>query len=133
MTHGDTEVRDALRWVANILECSQIPFIVLGDLMKQIVLKEDVSVDKIEIGIQQNSWNSTTKPLVDTFLLNTPFAGKSLEEPVSFEWAGVPIELKIIKKNYEFFKNPDFMFYWVDEYKIPNPWEKYFKSRYLIK
>jgi hypothetical protein len=131
--HGDIEVREALRWIADILDWSQIPYIVLGDLVPQMINQEPISVAKIEIGIQKNAWNDVTKSLVNTFLLATPFKGMSLEEPVGFEWSGVPIELKIIKRNYEFFKNPDFVYYWVDEYKIPNPWTKYYKSRYLIK
>jgi hypothetical protein len=133
MTHGDIEVRDALRWIADLLESSQIPFMVLGDLMKQIKTGEPINVDKIQIGIKSDCWNNTTKHLIETFLLNTPYKGMDLAEPVKFEWANVPIELKIIKRKYEFFKNPDFVWFWVDEYKIPNPWDKYYKARFIIK
>ena len=132
--HGDIEVRDALRWIAELLECSQIQFLVLGDLIKPMVDDVAAEVEKIEIGVNKNSWSETTKSLMRTFFLRTPFEGIDLDVPIlKLDFNGVPIEIKVIQRNYEFFKNPDTAYYWTDEYKIPNPWDKYLKSRYLIK
>jgi hypothetical protein len=131
--HGDVEVREALRWIAGILDYSQVPFIVLGGLVEQMVKGELTNIEKIEIGVMKNAWSETTKSLVRTFLLETPFKGADLENGLKAESNGVPIEVKVITRNYEFFKNPDFAYYWADEYKIPNPWTKYMKARYLIR
>lgn len=125
--YSDTEVRDALRWIGDILDWSQIPFMVLGDLVPQMISQNPVSVDKIVIGIRKNAWNKTTQSLFKTFLPSV-----NVDE-LSLDFNSVPIELKIITRDYEFFKNPDNVFYWTDEYKIPNPWDKYYKARFLIK
>jgi hypothetical protein len=133
-THGDIEVRDALRWVTDVLECSQIPFFVLGDLVLPMIEDKPAEVEKVEIGVLKNSWNDTTKSLLKTFFLRTPFEGIDLDTQIlKLDFNGVPIEVKVIQRNYEFFKNLDTSYYWTDEYKIPNPWAKYLKSRYLIK
>jgi hypothetical protein len=126
--HGEIEIRDALRWIADILEGSQIQFVILGELVKQMVKEEPINVEKIEIGIKKNAWNETTRHLFNTFL-----PGECLKDTNLTADNGVPIELKIITRNYEFLKNPDFVYFWVDQYMIPNPWEKYYKARYLIK
>ena len=127
MTHGDTEVRDALRWISDILDWSQIPFVVMGDLVKQMVNGEPIDVDKIEIAIQKNSWNATTQSLFKTFVPEVQF------DNLNFVSNNVPVSLKIITRKYEFFKNPDVVFFWADEYKIPNPLGKYMKARYLVR
>ncbi len=134
LMHGDVEVRDTLRWIADLLESSQIQFLVLGDLIRPMVENVPANVEKIEIGVMKNSWNDTTKSLLKTFFLRTPFEGVNLDVPIlKLNYNGTPVEIKIITRNYEFFKNPDMSYYWADEYKIPNPWAKYLKSRYLIK
>lgn len=46
---------------------------------------------------------------------------------------GVPIRIKVYKRNYHFFKYPDHVVYQFGTYQLPNPFETYWKSRYLIR
>jgi hypothetical protein len=93
-----------------------------------MLLGEELNVDKIEIGILDKDFRETTRRLFSTFLPNV-----ELKDIIIIEGEGVPIEIKIIKKHYKFFEHPDNVFYMADEYKIPNPWYRYWKSRFLIK
>lgn len=45
----------------------------------------------------------------------------------------VPVEIKIIHRDYSFIKNPDQVLYLNEPYKIPNNWETYWKQKYLIR
>ena len=45
---------------------------------------------------------------------------------------GVPIRIKVYKRNYQFFKYPDHVVYNFGTYQIANPFELYWKSRGLI-
>ena len=51
---------------------------------------------------------------------------------ISWKFKGVPISIKIVHRKYEFFNNPSFMFYMGEDYRIPNPFNKYWKIRNLI-
>jgi hypothetical protein len=51
---------------------------------------------------------------------------------ITWVYRGVPIELKVINRNYSFFEHPDFKYYMAEEFKIPNPFENYYKARFLI-
>ena len=44
----------------------------------------------------------------------------------------VPVRVKFINRNYGFFRNPDVKFYLAEEYQIPNPFDNYWKTRFLI-
>lgn len=52
-----------------------------------------------------------------------------------FQWRyhGVPILLRVIKRNYACFQNPDFVWYKAEEYRVPNPFDTYWKTRHLIR
>jgi hypothetical protein len=106
---------------------------VLGDLVEYMIHDKPAEVEYIEIGVLKNAWNETTKRLVRTFLMETPFKDIDLENGMEVESNGVPIKVKIIKRKYEFFQNPDTTYYWTDTYKIPNPWAKYMKARYIVR
>ena len=120
--HGN----EALRWIGDILTWSQIPYMVLGKTGEQIL--EDKELEgKIEIGVLDKNFGETTRRIFKTFLPDV-----HLGSVINIEKDGVPIEIKIIKKHYKFFQNPDNVFYTADEYNIPNPWHKYWGVRNLI-
>lgn len=51
---------------------------------------------------------------------------------ISWNYRGVPIELKIINKDKEFFEHPDFKYYRAEEFKIPNPFKNYWFAKNTI-
>ena len=117
-----------LRWISDLLTSCQIPHFLLGETSQQAIADVELNVDKIEIGVLKKNFNETTKRLFLTFL-----PGLELGDVVKLERDEIPIEIKIIQRHYGFFDNPDNVFYMADEYKIPNPYQKYWEVRYLIK
>ena len=119
---------EALRWIADALTWSQISFFLLGETGEKVLLDEELLVDKVQIGILKKDFGETTKRLFKGFVPDV-----KIGDTINLEKDGVPIEIKIIHKHYRFFENPDTVMYTADEYKIPNPWHKYWNVRNLIK
>jgi len=46
-----------------------------------------------------------------------------------YKFEGVPINVQVVKRDYGFLKYPDSKFYLASEYKIPNPFNEYWKVR----
>ena len=44
----------------------------------------------------------------------------------------VPVVVKLIHRKYKFFENPDRKFYFGGDYLCPNPFDRYYKSRFII-
>lgn len=51
---------------------------------------------------------------------------------IKWSYKGVPVELKILKRRYKFFEYLDSVHYNYDDYKLPNPFEKYWKARFIV-
>lgn len=124
----------ALRRVYDDMEKAIIDGILLGDLVQEIKLRKKdgfdgqyAEVDKIEWGIQKRYVTAEVKSLFKVW------GYRETENGYEYEVQGVPVKLKVIERNYKFFEHPDTVFYGVDEFKIPNPFEKYWKARFIIK
>ena len=52
---------------------------------------------------------------------------------VQFEEKGIPIRLTVVQKNYTYLQNLDIVNHLASEYWLPNPFNKYWAGRYLIK
>ena len=50
------------------------------------------------------------------------------EERIKIDFNGVPIVLDIKPDDYRYFQYPDFKFYWAMDYRIPNPFDEYWKE-----
>lgn len=105
----------------------------LGDTGKAMFEKRDLSGSSLEVGIEQRY---LTKEVMSTFRTYRPqaeFTESGMTYISEFEKCDVPISIKFIKQNYKFFQHPDTVFYLAGNYKIPNPFEKYLKARWLIR
>lgn len=119
----------ALDWAEDTLTRAQIPFLLLGETLRSIRETGQLAGDKIELGIRRRYLTHSTKGM---FRLLEPQA-EIIDGYIRFEHNGVPIEIKVITKDYYFFRNPNRVFYGVSDYMTPNPWDKYYKARFIIK
>ena len=123
-------VNACMRDIFDLGERLQIFPILLGEVAKQIHDNPDPTFDlkvtSIEWGLPKRNLTPEVVSLFNTWNF-TPNA-KGYE--YSFE--GIPVQIRIYKHRYEFFERLDTKFYKVDEFKLPNPWEKYWKIRNLI-
>src|SRR3990167_1145643 len=97
--------------------------------------------DKIEIGIKKKYLTRDVMSALKTHLQYAVDRGYSEymkigEEKIRYsvkqnkaDLLGIPVECRVIHRNYQFFKYPDTVVYKYDEFKTPNPLEKYYKAR----
>ena len=120
------------------------PYMLLGDTAKG-AKEGKLYMNKIEIGIKKNE---LVKPVMDGIRTHIEYEigrGRCDYKEISDDWikytwklnksdpVAVPVECKIIHYNYQFFKHPDHVVYNYDEFRVPNPFEKYFKTRYIVR
>ena len=128
-THN--ECHDALMHIQDLLERSQIQFILLGETAKQIDTMDIATLELpyIHLGVLKKDWTQSGS---QTFKSLAPSINIE-DNIIDYEYNGVPIGIQIIDKDYPFFKNPDTRIYYLTEYKIPNPMSLYTEEMGNIK
>lgn len=131
---GQGELDAALRFADDVLNRSAIPFFVLGETARQMV--EDNRLHQlpvITLGIQDKHWakscRSTFKMVMKEFKTDYKVRGNK----ISFSYGGVPVTVQIIKVHHKYFDYCDTVFYYFDEYRIPNSFKKYWQIRHLVR
>ena len=103
-------------------------YFVLGETAKCIYENRGLDSDGIEVGIE--------KRYIGPEVLSTlkDWATEDIgDNGFTYEFEGVPVRVKFIKRKYHFFQYPDMRFYGPEVYKLPNPFQNYWKARFLIK
>ncbi len=128
------DVNAALRDLYDVTEGAMLPYILLGDVARQLYdgvdgfSGNDLKVDKLEWGMFEKNLTPEIKSLFITWNFET-WEDKGFK----YEFQGVPVFVHVITRKYPWFDLPDVRFYGPDMFKIPNPFEKYWKARFLIK
>ncbi len=128
------DVNAVLRDIYDLGEMILARPLLLGEVAKQIHDEQDIMFDlklpigtKIEWGISKKNMTPEKVSLFKTWNF------KENEKGFEYTFEYIPVQIIVYKNNYAFFKNPDMKFYKVDDFDIPNPFDKYWKARYLIK
>lgn len=124
------KLEDALFYMQDILERSQIPFMVFGKTAKHIHRGERLDGDEeINLGIKKSeltpSQVSTLKFLIPDIDMN--------EYQISCFHNDIPIIIDVIHTDYNVFQYPDkklFIFEW---FSLPNPFSEYWQKKDFIK
>lgn len=129
------QLENALAYAEHIMESCRLPFFLMDELCEYIVKNEPDtwlkggSVDTISLGVRRN-W--VIPETVSTFKTIVPGWG-TMPNEWQFEHQGVPIRVTIVNRNYNYLQYLDTKFHLASEYKVPNPFEKYWATRYLVK
>jgi len=120
----EIELRDALMWAEDVMSRCQIPFIVLGSAAYQIINDLPLNVPKITIGVlkqhampEQVSLLQACDPSIEMTMDGWEITKGSAK-----------VVVQIIKKSYPTLMNPDVHWYWVEPFKIPNPFQEYWNG-----
>ena len=124
-----SQMDKALRDVHDLFERCLIPtnWLLLGETARDIKEGFDLRSDKITVGVSQKY---LTEYVMSTlkYYVKDEFTDKGFTYVVD----GVPIEVKFIKRKYQWFTNPDFRFHMGDTFFLPNPFDKYWKARFIV-
>lgn len=103
-------------------------FLVLGDTAR--CLKEDKLLEGngIDIGIEDRYVDNALLGIVKEYT-NATVTDKGFV----YDFNGVPVRCKFIKRKYDCLVYPDVKFYGPEQYRIPNQFSVYWRIRSLIK
>lgn len=118
-----TDLLEALFFIQDVLERAQIPFMALGNTALSIFNNEQDLSDPIHIGILKKYLMKANESTVRTLIKDATFNDRSIK----LIHNNIPITIDIINNEYSFFKYPDKKFYYVEDFYLPNPFEKYYK------
>lgn len=124
------QLQEALLVAQDYLERSMVPFVLLDETAKQMLNEmPTLDLNEISVGVLEQHW---TEFCVSTFRSLVPSASIS-KDVVDFTINKVPIIIWIIHRKFDVFKHPDTRFYYTSEFRLPNPFNKYWKIRHFIK
>lgn len=137
-TYGDMDILLATQDIFDIQAKLNTPLIVLGVLAEavrfqkdKIVLKKD---DYLEWGIRAKQFTPEVKSLFKTWGFVEESYGYSYTFSPPTKWdIKIPVKVRIIKKRWPFLDALDTGFFGADGFNIPNPWEKYWRCRHIIR
>ena len=120
----------ALLNAQDTLERCLIPFVLLEDTAEQVFKnKANLELKEISVGVQRRHMTETGKEMLMTIVPDIIDAKVSM----GYEHEGVPIVIWVIQRNYKFFQHPDSVFYGIENFFVPNPFESYWRARFLVK
>lgn len=114
----------ALNRAEYLLECAMLPVTLWGETAERIYNKKSIEgLETIEFAVKKSSLSKYSLSTLNTM------------EPDwrSFVFEGIPIKIHIIAKDRGLLKHPDRANFWGGNYFVPNPFEKYWKMRGLVK
>jgi hypothetical protein len=121
---------DALYYTEDLLNRAFIQFVLLGDTAKTLIEGFHTDLDgQIDIGILNKDYTESGKRVLLSVL---PRDSKVTKKEISFVYGEIPVKIKIIHKNYQFFENPEHIIHKISDFCVPNPFDKYYKTRNLI-
>jgi hypothetical protein len=127
---SDIALEKALLDVEDLLQRCLIPFFLLGETARSIRDGEVISGTGIDVGVKKSNLIPESMSTLHTFTLGDFCEDDDIIKYISH---GVEVRIKKIGRNYKFLENLDKVFYKAGDYSIPNPFDTYWKSRYLLK
>jgi hypothetical protein len=121
---SEEELKNVLMWTEDVMSRCQIPFIVLGSAAFQIVNDLPLNVPKITVGVLKQHAMAECTSLLQS-------CDPSIEMTMN-GWeivrGSAKVVVQIINKNYPTLVNPDIHWYWVEPFKVPNPFDQYWNG-----
>ena len=103
-------------------------YLIMGEAAKCLHEVRGLDCDGIDVAIERRY---LTPEVLTTF---RDFVKAEIrDDGFEYEFESVPVRVQFIDGIYDYFKYADQRFYGPETYKIPNPFEKYYKERHLIK
>lgn len=131
-------IREALFNVQDILERSQIQFMLLDELAKQIAEGEDpdLSSSEISLGVMRQDFTESGSSTLRSLVPDAGWRDFRHDEElsnISYTYGSVPVVIWIIHNKMSVFDNPETKYYYQTEFRIPNPFKEYWRKRDLVR
>ena len=115
------QLESALRDADDLFARAAIPYIMIGNIAKQMVNNEKLSGDGIDIAVRGNEVTGTAISTIKTLQPEVEIT----KDGFTYYWMETPIRVHFVDSDNEFFKRPDKVWHNAWEYFIPNPFKEY--------
>ena len=127
------QLTDALFDVLTLMESSLCPFFLLDETARQCIsesqrIEPHLELDEITVGVNNRHMGQSVKEMIRTIKPHAEWLGRT----VTYEHGEVPIVIWIIEREFEVLQNPDKIFFFTEDFYVPNPFRKYWKQRDLV-
>lgn len=124
------QLNKALFYVEDLLQRCVCPFMLLDDIAKAVFENQvGFKLAEISLGIRKRYITRDVKSMMLSLHPDIDIQTHT----IYIKHEDVPIVIWIIHNDLDVFKYPDFRFYSVTEFNLPNPFYEYWNKRDLIK
>jgi hypothetical protein len=126
-SHSD--LTEALMYVEDLMDRAVTPFVVMGKISKQIYNENDpiLEADKIELGVINTDMTRFCQGVLHQLLPTATFAEN---EKYFIHRSGVPVHIYKLENDNKYASNPDYKFFYVTQFRFPNPFDEFYKEYY---
>ena len=123
-----TKLNTALNDVEDLLQRALTPFILLGQVAKDVNEQKSLTGKKVVVGVLKKYLTKEAKSTLLTYMDFEPHSWG-----YSYMSGDVEIQIRIIKQNYAVLQHPEAKWHMASDYYVPNPFETYWKMKGLIR
>ena len=111
---------DALYFFNDTAERCTVELFLIGDVAKQVVANEHLSLSQVDFGVRRNEWVSGGRNLFDDFIDHERIEVKEDGDLITYMYQEIPVVLHVLDDN-PTTQSFDTVFYMYETFKIPNP------------
>ena len=126
---SDPDLLKALHSIEDLMDQLLTPYFLHKKTAECVKHNKLLEGDGIDVLIRDKS----VTQYVEDILKGYGFEPNKLKEGFEYKVGEVPVRVKVYSCNYHFFKYPDHVVYQFGTYQLANPFDVYWKSRYLIR
>lgn len=120
------ELRDALMMACDYLERCDMPYVLWGKTLKHVMNKEEelTGDTQIELGIRRAEVIPMRMSVLDHWARSVVVTPDTVE----FKCNNIPVVMTILDSDEALLLHPDIVNYWIESFKVPNPYSEYVKK-----
>ena len=135
---SEQELRDALVQIEDVMDRAllSLDMIMHKDTAKAMREEMELYGDGIDIMVEDRYVIDNTIGILESLRDSEhliPAGTEITKDGFEYEYRGVPIRVKFLHQRYPWFQQPDGVFYATGNYRVPNPFEKYWRARFIIR
>ena len=133
----EDKVLAKLEFIDDLMERLVVPYILLGDLAYRAMYGEQSSDEEreVRIGIKEKDWTEFAQSVLPQVCQTIGQEWKKVETGNNIEEYEINgIRVRILKRKLKFLENPQQIIFpeMSNFYMVPNPFDKYWKSRRFV-
>ena len=135
---SEAELRDALMHLEDVMDRALLSLDMVALKNTALAMKESRELfgDGIDFGIDDRYIIDNTIGILESIRDSEhllPPETQITKDGFEYTYHEVPVRVKFLHRRWPWLQNPQEAFYATGNYRIPNPWGKYWKAQYIVR